>query len=316
MKNPNKIQAIKDVDIEDKHVKTFLRWLAIYIMAVVVLTIVCIYDAFAQDINSLIPDDSISTEDVETRLESEIINQLDLIEKPSMDVEIKPEPPLIDFNAPNYLEMVRYRMSIAMVDRAVREGKPTNYYLDIFNQAWEREHADNKQKALNALREAVPCPNGFEYWPNSRLCNQHATHELCERHYGASVDTIFHLSKRNEVLEAKCGYGAPTAKICIDRGSIKDGSGGFLWKAEADPKARCKNGTTILLSKDFASITEIELLDVNQNLIFKPSYFGKLSDGRPRFCAEGRAGSSFSGPLYVKYGNDCKSVANPSQRED
>jgi len=266
--------------------------------------------------NDLVPDTSISTEDVETRLESEIISQLNLIERPSMDVEIQPEPPAIDFNAPNYLEMVRYRMSIALVDRAVREGKPTNYYLNIFNQAWEREHTDNKEKALKAIKEAVPCPNGFEYWPNSRLCNQHPTHEICERHYGASQDTIYHLSKRNEVLEAKCGYGAPTAKVCIDQGSIKDGSGGFLWKSEADPKARCKGGTTILLAKEQASITVIELLDVNQNLVFTPTYFGKLSDGRPRFCAEDRPGSSFAGPLLVKYGENCKTVSNPANRED
>lgn len=103
-----------------------------------------------------------STEDVETRLESEIIDILDVIEKPSMDVEIQPEPPAIDFLSPNYLEMVRYRMSIALIERAKREGKPEDFYLNIFNKAWEKEHADNKAKALRAVRSSL-CPEGKFY---------------------------------------------------------------------------------------------------------------------------------------------------------
>lgn len=104
--------------------------------------------------------------------------------------------------------------------------------------------------------------------------------------------------------------------VCTDQGPMKDGSGGFLWKAVADPKARCKNGTTILLAKDQFAIKDIELLDANQSFIFKPAYYGLLSDGRPRFCAEGRPGLSFKGPLLVKYGANCKTVVNPANRED
>ena len=161
----------------------------------------------------------------------------------------------------------------------------------------------------------TPCPNGFEIYPDSGLCSKFGGHVEAEQNYYHCSLNNYQLALRNGELEAKCGYGVPSAKVCIDQGSIKDGQGGYLWKPEGDPKARCAGGTTILLAKD-QTATEIELLDANQNVIFKPSYFGKLADGRPRFCAEGRPGSSFSGPLLVKYGENCKTVTNPANRED
>ena len=305
--------------------------------------------AQAQDINDLTPNDSITTESPEVVVivapPMILVGESGaMVEKPNMDVVVKPQPPYItpgEFSAEFVENLVLgqtqtaikrgllpekavikrfyskrsakedlelYSMTIALHQRAILEGRDVNYYLDQVKAG--------KISVARLKKDIDLCGLGFEIYPDTKICSQFKDHQEAEQHYYHSKLTVFQLSDANQKLQASCGSTPPTAKLCVDQGSIKDGSGGFLWKAEADPKARCKNGTTILLAKDQASITEIELLDVNQNMIFKPSYFGKLDDGRPRFCAEGRPGSSFSGPLYVKYGQNCKTVSNPAVRED
>lgn len=313
-----------------------------YVITLIIFTAFVIYDASAQDINSLTPDSLISTESPDVVVIKTPTKQQ--AETPSTDIVIIPQTPYLDYNnlSPEFVRNLKagqlknatrlgllpearelkffttprsaqedlelYSFTIFLHQRAIKEGKDVNFYI--------QEVKEGRIPIARLKRDVEVCGTGFEIYPNTGICNEFATHQETEQHYYHSKLSVYQLSLRNQELEAKCGYGAPTAKVCIDQGSIKDGSGGFLWKAEADPKARCKGGTTILLSKDQVSITEIELLDANQNPILKPVYYGLLADGRPRFCAEGRPGSSFSGPLLVKYGQNCKTVSNPANRED
>lgn len=160
---------------------------------------------------------------------------------------------------------------------------------------------------------------GFELYSDSMLCNQFGSHQEAEQHYYHCSLNNYQLALRNGELEAKCGYGAPSASVCMDAGKVADGGG--LWKPVADPKARCKNGTTILLDKKYDGVDAMQILDNNKQFIMDATYYGKLADGRPRFCAEGRPGSSFgSGPIYTKYNSngisECRLVSNPANRED
>lgn len=314
----------------------------LYCLCLIIVTICLIIDAQAQDINSLEPDSSISTDSpdvviIKTPTKAEA-------ERPSTNIVVIPQTPYLDYNnfSPEFVfnlkagqlknatrlgllpearelkffttprsaqeDLELYSFTIFLHQRAIKEGRDVNFYIE--------EVKAGRIPIARLKKDVEVCGTGFEIYPDSGLCNEFSDLMTSEQHGYHRKLHNFQLSVRNQELEAKCGYGAPTAKLCVDQGSIKDGPNGFLWKAEADPKARCKNGTTILLAKDQASITEIELLDVNQNVIFKPSYFGFLADGRPRFCAEGRPGSSFKGPLLVKYGQNCKTVSNPANRED
>jgi len=104
-------------NLSEKEINRFLYCLYAYIALLVVFIAFVISDATAQDINSLTPDASIKESDA-----TQIQSIIDKIETPSMDVEITPEPPLLDFNAPNYLELVYYRMITALVQRVDREN--------------------------------------------------------------------------------------------------------------------------------------------------------------------------------------------------
>ena len=278
---------------------------------------------FAQDINTLKPDASISESDA-----TEIQLIINKIETPSMDVEITPEPPLLDFNAPNYLELVYYRMTTALVQRADRENyygdidekagyprrfgpkKARDYYVNIFKAQWELEHPTTTGEALRAVKVVEPaCPDGFEIYEGSGICNQFPTHVSAEQNYYHCSLNNFQLYLENADLKRQL-----EARNITD---FKDGANkGNLWKPEADPKARCKGGTTILLDQKY-SASSIDILDSNFNKIKSPSNFGKLDDGRPRFCAEGMNGASFgSGPIFIQVADKIFRVDNPSNRAD
>ena len=340
-------------DLSESEIRKTIFMIGAYILCLMVATALAIYDASAQEINDLIPNDSISTESPEVvTIKTPAMHEVGSVFSGSSGTETPnglygvglPMPAYGDYNnfsaekiasikagqLANAIkkgwyksgmelrflaskrsaqeDLILYSDTITAHQRAIKEGKDVNFYID--------EIKAGRYSVARLRRDVEICGTGFEIYPDSGICNEFVTHQATEQNYYHAKLSVYQLSLRNQELEAKCGYGAPTAKVCIDQGSIKDGSGGFLWKSEADPKARCKGGTTILLAKDQASITEIELLDVNQNVIFKPSYFGKLDDSRPRFCAEGRPGSSFSGPLYVRYEENCKTVSNPANRED
>jgi hypothetical protein len=298
-----------NADIEDKHVKTFLRWMALYVLTVIAFTLVCVYEAFA-----------LTTEDVEGRLESEIMNILDLVEHPSMDVEVRPAPASIDFSASNYLEMIHYKMIAALVIRASREGKPQNHYVDIFTAAWAREQVENKAKALQVIKEVVPCPNGFEIYPNTKICNEFATHQLTEENYYHAKLSVYQLSKRNQELEAKCGYGVPTEKACNDLGW----SNGNIWKP--DSATRPNQGVVLLQTKycdgqGGPAISNFRIEDALGGQVANASFdiCNKANGGRLhyRFSPEGK---KLTGPVYVRYVfngvEECRKVTNPANRED
>lgn len=206
--------------------------------------------------------------------------------------------------APSLQEMENHRFSCA-----VTVSEYTIALDSLFTKKYGTRYPIYDYWTFYPQTSLHQCKNGT-VWGAGEFCN------IFKNYIEASVDHWHcneYLRQLKDLYEKESFVGL---KVCTEKGPIKDGSGGFLWKAVADPKARCKNGTTILLSKDQASIKEIELLDANQSFIFKPAYYGLLSDGRPRFCAEGRPGSSFKGPLLVKYGADCKTVVNPANRED
>ena len=305
---------------EDQDIKSFQIGIIIYFILITIFLTLMAIDVLAQNTEDATFHEGPSTEDVETRLESEIINQLDIIERPSMDVEIKPEPALIDFNAPNYLDMVRYRMTIALHDRAIREGKTPDYYVNIFNEAWEREHADNKEKALKAIKEAVPCPNGFEIYPNSGICNSFSDHTTAEQHYYHASLNNYQLSQRNGELEAKCGYGAPTEKACNDIGW----SNGNIWKPDSD--TRPNQGVVLLQTKycdgqGGPAISNFRIEDALGGQVANASFdiCNKSNGGRLhyRFSPEG---GQLSGPVFVRYSykgvEECRRVSDPATRQD
>lgn len=311
-------------NLSEKEISRFLYCLYAYIALLVVFIAFFIADATAQDINTLKPDANISESDA-----TEIQLIVNKIETPSMDVEVMPEPPLLDFNAPNYLELVYYRMITALVQRVDRENfycqedlnagikpcrfksiKARDYYVNIFKAQWESEHPTTTGQALRAVKVVEPaCPDGFEIYEGSGICNQFPTHVSAEQNYYHCSLNNFQLWLENADLKRQL-----EVRNIPD---FRDGANkGNLWKPEADPKARCKGGTTILLDQKY-SPSSIDILDANFNKIKSPSNFGKLDDGRPRFCAEGMNGASFGkGPLFIKVGDLTFRVNNPANRED
>lgn len=273
--------------------------------------------ALAQSTEDLIPNTDVTEADAVEGLQlpmhdvGSIFSGASGLESPSMDIPILPEPSLITFPLS---KSQLSQLEQAWIQRAMREGKEPLYYVKIASQ----EKAQ-KELVSRIARDQVMCGSGFEIYPDSQICNKFGSHVEAEQNYYHCSLNNYQLALRNGELEAKCGHGAPSASTCVDQGSI--GSGNGLWKPEADPKAKCKGGTTILLDQKYEAVTQIQILDSNKEFVLEPAYFGKLSDGRPRFCAEGRPGSSFNpGPIYIKYNsngiNECRSVRDPSKREE
>jgi hypothetical protein len=287
-------------------VKTHLYIGMLVCLAIIIVTLKL---ANAQDINSLIPDTSISTESIPQISDDGIVQYI--LETPSMDIAIQPEPKPITF--PLSSEQLS-KLEQAWIQRAIREGKEPLFYVKLAEQ-----EKSQKELVKKIARDQATCGTGFEIYPDSGICSKFGGHVEAEQNYYHCSLNNYQLALRNGELEAKCGYGAPSASVCMDVGAVKDGGG--LWKPTADPKARCSGGTTILLDKKYDGVDAMQILDSNKQFIMDASYYGKLADGRPRFCAEGRPGSSFgSGPIYTKYNSngvsECRSVSNPSNRED
>ena len=196
----------------------------------ILLLVFPIYILQAQDINSLEPDSSISTESPETV----IIKTPTKAEAgaPSTHVYVKPQPPYLtpgefspEFVAnliagqlktaiakgllPPSTELKRlvskrsaqedlelYSLSIMAHQRAIKEGKDVNFYLD--------EIKAGRYSLARLKRDVEVCGTGFEFWPNSKMCNQYPTHEICEQQKDAADLTV-------EVLNGK--YKASVATI-------------------------------------------------------------------------------------------------------
>lgn len=144
------------------------------------------------------------------------------VETVAFPTEILPMPPIIDQNAPGYLDRVKTSMTSALFERADRENywcqvdidagytpcrfksiKPHDYYVKIFNAAWDKEHApvvDNGKTtlvpAVLALRSSL-CPEGQFYvtdFPDGKpLCSPYGTKQEAEDgRYSCSIDVFQH----------------------------------------------------------------------------------------------------------------------------
>ncbi len=155
-----------------------------------------------------------------------------------------------------------------------------------------------------------------EIYPDSGICYSFPSHLKAEQDYAACQDTNFQYWDYLQFLMKQ-----PVKPACQDGGDFFDGAyQGALWKPQADPKAKCKNGTTMLLPSSYASsVNEGDILDVNYNKLNDTEYFG-LTGGRPRFCLR-KAGAAFgNASLVFRYKvngvDECRVVKNASNRED
>jgi len=286
--------------------------------------------ALALPTEGLMPNASV-TEDDAVQIQY-IIDQIYKIERPNdayLGGQADSAPAPIDTGAPNYLELVKYGMVTALIERADRENywgdvdekagyprrfgatKARDYYVNIFLRQWELEQVQNSFDALRAVKSVEPsCPDGFEVWgTGTGICNKWSSHFICENNFDSCSLNNYQLRVENAELKRQL--------MMKDIPNFADGAGrGRLWKPEADPKARCKGGTTILLESG-NSTKSIDILDSSFKKIKTPSNFGQLSDGRPRFCAVNRPGASFgSGPIFIQVGEKIFRVNNPANRED
>ncbi len=320
-------------NLSEKEINRFLYCLYAYIALLVVFIAFVISDATAQDINSLTPDASISME-LAPKIEG-FISQLEQIEKPSTDWPTLPAPDIDDLSGTKSgsgQELFIYSMMTTMVERADRENfycqkdldaghipcrfksiKPRDYYSTKWLADYNALQVKNTENVARLARESIK----FEIWnTGSGIFNRWESWIVCENNFYSCND-------ENRVLKAEIiklqGIVADLIKQIQVRNipNFADGAKiGRLWKPESDPKARCKGGTTILLESGNPA-TSIDILDSNLNKIKSPSNFGKLDDGRPRFCAQGMNGASFgSGPIYIQAGDKLFRVNNPANRED
>lgn len=176
-----------------------------------------IYTLQAQDINSLEPNSSISTEspDVVVIKTPNIGQTLESV-NPEIWPVAKPMGPLLDINSPEFQaerkktllkimldrgllprgielkfipsarsaqeDLEYYSLCLFAHQRAIKEGKDVNFYLD--------EIKAGRYSIARLKRDVEVCGTGFEFWPNSRMCNQYATHEICEQQKDAADLTV------------------------------------------------------------------------------------------------------------------------------
>lgn len=229
------------------------------------------------------------------------------IEVNAFPVDANPEPAPTDVNtlsAQWYFE--------AYKARAIREGKPEMYYVNIAIA----DSVKAKEIQERSERDSFMCASGFEIYPDSQLCSKFGSHVEAEQNYYHCSLNNYQLALRNGELEGKCGYGAPVGKPCDDKGW---GSGN-VWKASSD--TRPNQGAIILESrycdgKGGSAISDFSIEDELGNKVAS-DYFdicNKANGGRlhQRFSPEGK---KLAGPVYVRYNHngvrECRRVGNPS----
>lgn len=79
-----------------------------------------------------------------------------------------------------------YRYTIRMHDRAIKEGKDYNHYVNEVNSGSPR--------SAEYVRDAMFCGDSFLLYNDSTLCSKHANHKESERNFAASLDTIEYLN--------------------------------------------------------------------------------------------------------------------------
>jgi len=156
------------------------------------------------------------------------------------------------------------------------------------------------------------------------VCSIFKDQQEAEKKYLACQLTNYQYWDKLQSLQ-KAAKGA-----CASPSMLKDGANrGNLWKPIADPKARCKNGTTVLLDPKYADVTKLSLLASSQKDkglstgelgdVGLAEYFGFVGS-RPRFCFR-FPGSKFGpNPVYLSFTSNgqgqCLKVGNASNRED
>jgi hypothetical protein len=147
--------------------------------------------------------------------------------------------------------------------------------------------------------------------PKIGVCFVFANQEEAESNYSFGVTTYYqYWDLLQKLLKAESQTSCSSAGLFRD-GKFKDN----LWKPTADPKARCKNGTTVLLGEQYKGINQLDLLDKNCNKVASAQYFG-LVGNRERFCFP-FPGSKFGNEsVYLSFSSELKKVENASNRED
>ncbi len=155
-----------------------------------------------------------------------------------------------------------------------------------------------------------------EIYPDSGICYSFKSHLEAEQNYALAQTTNYQYWDYLQFLMKQ-----PVKPACQDGGDFFDGAyQGALWKPQADPKALCKNGTTILLPSSYVGQVSAtaDILDVNYNKVESAKQLPY--SGRVRYCMY-RPGADFGNQsLIVRYKVDgvdeCRVVNNASKRED
>jgi hypothetical protein len=179
------------------------------------------------------------------------------------------------------------------------QGFPLSIFLD-------RQYQDCRQ----APGQIYSQDDNFPYMG---VCFIFASQEEAESNYKFGVTTYYqYWDLLQKLLKAE------TQTSCSSAGLFRDGANrGNLWKPQADPKARCKNGTTVLLGEQYNGINQLDLLDKNCNKVASAEYFGLYNNSRPRFCFVNLPGSKFGNDsVYLSFSSELKKVENASNRED
>jgi len=132
-------------------------------------------------------------------------------------------------------------------------------------------------------------------------------YRLCQTNNIQYWDYLQQLYAQEEQLNNKCSI-APKLVDGKHRGN--------LWKPTADPKARCKNGTTVLLDAKYSGINQLELLDKSCNKVASAEYFGLYQNSRPRFCFKFPGNKFGEESVYLSFSSQILKVENASKRED
>lgn len=294
--------------------------------------------ANAQDINSLEPDASITTDSPEVVIIKTPSKQE--IERPSAEgIVIIPMPPYLDssnltpefvfnlkagqlknatrlgllpearelkfFTTPRSAQedLELYSFTIFLHQRAIKEGKDVNFYIE--------EVKAGRIPIARLKKDVELCGIGFEIYPDSGLCSQFKDHQETEQHY-------YHCSLENRTLKAELiKVTKPAEPACNDLGWSR----GSKWKAKSD--TRPDQGVILLETKycdgqGGSLVSNMRVEDSLGGIVSRPSFdiCNKSNGGRmhQRFAP---SGAKMSGPVFVRYSfngvDECRRVADPAR---
>ena len=193
-------------------------------------------------------------------------------------------------------------LAIMTLEIQKREPEFRGFPISIFTT--DRQYKDCTGKGIIYHQE--------ESNPNIGVCFAFVDQREAEINYDLGLDTYDQYWRKLQAL-----LRAEATTSCDSAGLFRDGAHkGNLWKPVADPNARCRNGTTVLLDEKYNGIDSLDLLDKNCNKVASAQYFGLYDNSRPRFCFN-FAGNKFGNdPVYLSFSSELKKVENASNRED